>query len=207
MISINSVTEAAERCTAKVSERETAITSAVSQIEALEVSRATAEAAMQSALDSGNSETYVSKKNEVSNLNDQIAAKKIYLEKLKSHILITQEEYETRVSDILADLRELEESKKADMLALVRQIKAIGDEMGETVANANQVLEDLWGNLYHAPGIGQPEYEADSAHMFSQDACISFALRYVEKATKEIQGVAHFPGIEEFNENFPDDGE
>lgn len=203
MIEITSVTEAAERCTAKKAERETAITSTESQIEALNVSRAAAEVAMKSALDSGNSETYVAKKKEIADLEEQISAKKVYLNKLHSHILITEEEYTQRVSDILADLRQLEDTKKADMLALVRQIKEIGDEMGETTEYANQVLSDLWADLYHFPGINQPEYEADSAHMFSEDAQITFCLRYIDKATKELQGVAHLPGSEAFEENFP----
>lgn len=67
---------------------------------------------------------------------------------LKEEPMITQSEYESKVSDVMAELAKTVSDHKEKVVALVDQIAAIADEDAEIIKRGNTILKKLQHDLY-----------------------------------------------------------
>ncbi len=90
--------------------------------------------------------------------------------------LFSREEYIDLTAGIMADLSRLERARASDLLPIVNQIRRIGEQTGEEIDHANDVLLQIRLNSFGS--YEEHSYSHDRTRRFSEDVADAYKQRF-----------------------------
>lgn len=129
----------------KVNASTIAVTAA--SIETAKANKEKAEQKVAQALSDGDVDAYQKANKAIEKADDIITVHGNLLEKLKEKPILPQAEYESKVSDVLAEIEKTVTSHREKIVSLIDQIADLADEDEEIITRGNSILKKLQHDL------------------------------------------------------------
>lgn len=131
----------------KIKVNTSAIDVTAASIETAKANKEKAEKKVEQALSDGNVDEYQKAQKALEKAEDTITVHGSLLQRLKEEPILPQAEYESLVSDVMAEIEKTVSKDRERVVALIDQIADIADEDAEIINRGNDILKKLQHDL------------------------------------------------------------
>lgn len=172
-----------------------AVDETTASVEAAKANKEKAEKQAEKALSNGNVDEYQKAQKAIEKADATIYVHSNLLNKLKEEPIISRAEYESMVSDVLAELNKTVTEDRKKVIALIDQIAEIAQKEKETVDYGNVLLKKLQHDLYRDQDCTTVDRNGYKRHdSYKEKRFKDLEVRYLADAILQDQRYKKFGG-------------
>ena len=172
-----------------------AINVTTASVESAKGKKDEAESRAQKSMNDGNVDEYQKAQKIIEKADATIIVHSNLLNKLKDEPIISQAEYESLVSDVMAELNKTVTQDREKVIALIDQIAEIAQKEKEIVDYGNVILKKLQHDLYRDQDCTTVDRNGYKRHDSYKEKCFkNLEVRYLADAILQDQRYKKFGG-------------